>query len=260
MTPVTPPADKRNLTWPVKLGIGAVGGVCLALVKLVEVNFYIGESGPKAIGGFLTLLAFVLLAALSSVFLGEKEPKKVFLQGLLAPSLLIALIHQGAGLPAQTPSASPSAIPSFGIMELLIPGVHAEELLQEMQAKALDVPVERIRGTATDGALLALGRGSASASFMYVIGKGTDARQASAVADRVQRALLTSGSGLRVQTIRIEGRNELYVTVGGLLTGPEAARTRADVVKKVVDSGQVDAATLKMLVNGPVVDGRELLK
>src|SRR2546425_8583177 len=92
-------AKKTHLTRTLKFAIGAGAGLSLALVKLVEVNFYIGQPSPIIFGGVLTMLAFAVLAALFTTFADDAEPGKLFMQGLLAPSLLIAVVHRGADSP-----------------------------------------------------------------------------------------------------------------------------------------------------------------
>src|SRR5207247_9480898 len=95
MTTVASPSSKDSVAAAVKFGIGAGAGLCLALVKLVEANFFIGQASQVALGGALTMMAFAILAAVFTAFADENDRGKLFMQGLLAPSLLIALIHRG---------------------------------------------------------------------------------------------------------------------------------------------------------------------
>ncbi len=237
-----------------KAGIGAGAGVCLAIVKLIEVNFYLGQPHAQVVGGILTALAFVALAALFSAFVSEKDPRKIFTQGLLAPSLLVALVHQGAAMPGATTTSSPESIPTLsGLVQLVEPTLYAEQ-----RPGVQVVTPDRLRATVSDGALLMLGRGSVASSFMYVVGKTTRQEEATAVAERVQRVLTGARLSSRAQVIQIQGNPERYVIVGGLQTQAEATRIRREVITKVVDSGQTDPGALKLLVNGVIVDGRSL--
>jgi len=239
-----------------KAGIGAGAGLCLAIVKLVEVNFYLGQPQAQVVGGILTAVAFVALAALFSAFVAEKEVRKIFMQGLLAPSLLVALIHQGAAMPGATTTASPDAIPSLsGLVQLVEATLYAEQ-----RPGVQVVSPDRLQATVGEGALLMLGRATVASSFVYVVGKTTNQQEALAAKERVQRVLTGARLSSRAQVIQIQGSPETYVIVGGLRTQPEATRIRREVITKVVDGGQADAGTLKLLVNGVIVDGRSLAR
>ena len=88
-----------------KLGLGAIGALCLGLLKLINANFYIDSaSRGVVIGAYLTYGAYLILGmAVGSLFCEhfENDPhktrKSAFLMGLLAPSILIAIITKPIG-------------------------------------------------------------------------------------------------------------------------------------------------------------------
>src|SRR5262249_3622274 len=94
---VAAPQASPKVARSLKFVIGAGAGVCLALVKLLEVNFYIGQSQAAVAGGLLAAAAFLVVGALFTAFgTDEHDTGKLFMQGLLAPSLIIAIAHRGA--------------------------------------------------------------------------------------------------------------------------------------------------------------------
>jgi hypothetical protein len=250
----TPPAMSTRA----KFGIGAGAGFCLSLVKLLEVNFYIGQTPPVILGGALTVLAFGLVAALYTAFgTDERETGKLFMQGLLAPSLVIALVHRGADATATT-TPDPS-IPTLGaISELLMPSLHAQAPASP-RAEVQTLRADRFNGSAADGALMLLGRAPARASYVYVVGKTASESEAQAAAAKVRKAVQASGSRDQVQIFKPEGATDFLVTVGGFQTETQATATRRELVKAVAAQTS-DQSTLKLLINGPIVDGRGLVK
>jgi len=84
--------------WLQKAGIGAVGGIALSLLKLIDNGFFI-ESGLNraTVAAYLTYAAYVLLGMIVAVFLTDPDtplPKlgrSAFVLGLLAPSVLLAI-------------------------------------------------------------------------------------------------------------------------------------------------------------------------
>ncbi len=251
----TPPAMSTRA----KFGIGAGAGFCLSLVKLLEVNFYIGQTPPVIIGGALTVLAFGLVAALYTAFgTDERETGKLFMQGLLAPSLVIALVHRGADATA-TATPDPS-IPTLGaISELLMPSLHAQGPASPRAAEVQTLRADRFNGSAADGALMLLGRAPARASYVYVVGKTASESEAQAAAAKVRKAAQAAGSRDQVQIFKPEGTADFLVTVGGFQTQSQATATRRELVKAVAAQAS-DQNTLKLLINGPIVDGRGLVK
>lgn len=240
-----------------KGGIGALAGLCLALIKLVEVNFYIGQPSGVVLGGVLTMAAFVTLAAAWASCADETDVGKLFTNGLLAPSLLIALVHQGAD--AAQPRTNNVSIPTLNVTELFMPVVHAQERTTAT-SRVRTLRPGQFDGSVADGALMVLGRPQAQTSFVYVVGQTRDPKQATAAMQKVSAAEHQAGVSAAVHVVRAEATGDFYVTIGDFQTAAGAARTKQQVVDKVLSSRGVDPEALKLLVSGPVVDGRALVQ
>src|SRR5258708_5297018 len=90
-----------ELSWQVKAGIGALGGFGLAILKLIDAKFYLqSDSWQEPTAAYLTYFCYMILGSLVAVFLTEHDlpvPKlrrSSFVLGLLAPSVLVALLTQ----------------------------------------------------------------------------------------------------------------------------------------------------------------------
>jgi xanthine/uracil/vitamin C permease (AzgA family) len=257
---IASPNSRHSIAPAVKFGIGAGAGLCLALVKLVEANFFIGQPSQVAMGGALTMVAFAILAAVFTAFAEENDRGKLFMQGLLAPSLLIALIHRGVDAPEG--KAADVTIPTLGrVSEFFVPTVLAQAAAPPAQTKAVQTIKSRdVSGSATDGALILLGRPQQQAFYVYVVGKTADLAQAQKTADRISKALKEAGASTSANVVRTEGSADFLVTVGSFQTSEAATRMRRDVIGKAVNAPQADEASVKLLVNGRVVDARTLVK
>jgi hypothetical protein len=262
MLPDVRGSSVRAVSPAVKLAIGAGAGFCLSLVKLLEVNFYIGQAGPVILGGVLTMVAFGVVAALFTAFGNdEHDTAKLFMQGLLAPSLIIALVHRGADLP--TTKGPDVSIPTLGALsDLLIPTLYAEPQAPAPPHPAAAVTVlkpDQFDGSVTDGALMLLGRSQDPSSFAFVVGKTTDPNQAQATAAKVRAAAQHAGLQETVHVVKAATSGDYFVTVGGFHSAADTATLKKQVVAKVLVSPLADQATLRLLVQGPVIDGRALL-
>jgi hypothetical protein len=253
----TPRTAKTTGTRTAKFLIGAGAGFSLALVKLVEVNFYIGQASAIVLGGALTMVAFAVLAALFTMFAEDAEPGKLFMQGLLAPSLLVAVVHRGAD--AANAMAADVTVPTLSITELLMPTVHAQAPAAAQPAVKTLKPGQ-FEGTLADGALMVLGRAQQQESFVYVVGKTTDRQQATSAAAKLRRMTQQAGLQVPITVVQAEGSSDLFVTVGSFQSAADAAKTKTQVVDKVLNAPQTDQSALKALLNGPIVDGRTLAK
>src|SRR5215470_4811215 len=86
---------REEISWKFKALIGACGGTCLVMLRLIDANFFIYEEWGTMLGGYLTALGFVVLSTIFTCFVDENNPRKLFTQALLAPSLLIAMVKTG---------------------------------------------------------------------------------------------------------------------------------------------------------------------
>jgi hypothetical protein len=260
MSTLASATSTKSLSTALKFSIGAGAGLCLALVKLVEANFFIGQASQVVLGGALTMLAFAILAAVFTAFAEENERGKLFMQGLLAPSLLIALIHRGVDAPeAKAPDV---AIPTLGMVsEFFVPTVLAQAPPTAAQPQAVQtIRSKELAGTATDGALMLLGRAQQQASYVYVVGKTADGAQAQKTAAIIRKSVKDAGASAPVVVVQPQGSPDFFVTVGSFQTAAGATNVRRGVIDKVVNAPTTDSAAVKLLVNGRVVDGRTLVR
>ena len=192
--------------------VGGAAGVCLVLVKLIQVDFYLDPTIPPEDmwGGFLTAGAFVVITMIFTAFLDESNPRKLFLQGLAAPSFIVALAQPGMlDKPNDTEDKS---IPELPALTLTLT-VHAQE--REPATKPTDsFPVEtlskeQLKGSLTGGALRFVGRTPAS-PHAYIIGRTSDPDHARRVAEIYKDLLNTQP----VRLLQLEGGDTIYLAVG----------------------------------------------
>ena len=88
-------SNGRKLKWHNKALIGLGGGVCLALLHLMDKKFFLVDSPyPNFVSiGLLTTLAMVLIGVIYATVMEEQTHGKVFVNGLLAPSILLAILR-----------------------------------------------------------------------------------------------------------------------------------------------------------------------
>jgi len=84
-----------QINWKIKIIIGACGGICLTVIRLIDANFFLDHEGPTVLGGYLTALGLVILSSIFTCFVDETSHGKLFMQALLAPSLLVAMVSTG---------------------------------------------------------------------------------------------------------------------------------------------------------------------
>ena len=67
-------SDRLQIPW-YQIGlIGATGGLCLGILKLIDCNFYVEcASSNEAIAGFLTYGAYLVLGTITAIFLSDHE-------------------------------------------------------------------------------------------------------------------------------------------------------------------------------------------
>jgi len=93
-------SNLNTIAWNEKAIIGASGGLSLVILKLIEADFFLTSSLSEAeiLARYLTYIAYLLLGVMVAIFFtdseGNKEKvrKNAFISGLVAPSLLLALL------------------------------------------------------------------------------------------------------------------------------------------------------------------------
>jgi hypothetical protein len=112
---------------------------------------------------------------------------------------------------------------------------------------------------------VAIGRPVAKADHLFVIGTTPDQGKAAAIAEAINSALAGRAGPmsreLRFSVVKIEGSEQFYVVAGGLQTHSAAVTAEQqvkDAAFKLMVSDPKQAGTAKLLLQGAVVDGRQL--
>ena len=230
-----------------KILAGAVGGISLAMLKLIDAGFYIhkGIEHPDAITGYMTYLCFVFLGMVVAVFLSEeteseqKNKKDAFILGLLAPSLLIAIVTSpagvggGAGLRSLENHADQVTIPQLpsdtdasagrGLVDWLVGTAYAQVdkdpvlILQKNEFKELRK--KDFKSPTGMRFLEALGRKVPSEEYIIVLGQTKDIKTAKLARRNVDNLIKkystkADKTDLRVVVKKLEGSNQYVLLLG----------------------------------------------
>jgi len=283
----------KEINWKLKALIGACGGVCLVITKLLAGTIS-QEFGGNKLGAGLTLFCLVTLSTIFTCFMEESNRGKLFMQALLAPSFLIAAVTAGdaknqelgaKGADVNPLKPVPTASPSIQTPERQkIPisqqapsskgerPIHAAlPLPLTTQAANLfaiaqggnsndDLKVETLNerelGSLTDGALAVLGRPQPPKFFIFIVGKTEDENLALGNGRNLKKYLQNFGAKIRLR--RPAGSREIYLTIGEFDTYEAAGRVKDRVGERAQTISDVE--TKNLLSEGKVVDGRTLFR
>lgn len=264
----------NQIAWWQKAGIGALGGLGLAILKLIDARFFLGSvSSTEAVAAYLTYFCYMLLGSLVAVFLTDHdlpEPKmrrSAFVLGLLAPSVLLAIVTQPVK-PGQFPAESIRDVPK--ISSWFVPSAYAQEPPKSdtgpgpmEQSKIVTFTKEQVQPSFGSAILSALGRKGLVVPHAYVVGTTTDKQKALVAAKKVDWVLSTAEADIKLATrvVKPEGADRYYITIGRP-AGPEMvldvkSAARSAAIKALTTTPSPDdkeAATL--LLQGKVVDVR----
>jgi hypothetical protein len=259
-----------------KLMIAAIGAVCLSLLKLISAGFYLGASTPQAaLGAYLTYLAYVLLGMAVGAFfcedsnVPEKTRKSAFLMGLLAPSILLAIISQppNSGVLAGTDAGKIPTI-SMRIMDGLFPIAHAQTTTPA-SAKQVEI-LSKDESTAGfwDGVKNALGLAPGKQDqSLWVVGKTDDVGAAEKTAGDLDQWLKKFPSAnlqdLKSKIVKPEGSNTFYVTVGGMVAPAQATAIDKSIRKSAAEtlgnqSTAQDKSAASTAIKGNIINSSAL--
>lgn len=255
--------------------IGASGGVALVLLKLIEVQFFVDDiSSRKAIAAFLTYGAYIVLGVIVAIFFTDdsledgKRKKSAFVAGLLAPSLLIAILRQPLPGPgAEISKPDPSLIPKIGML-FISPAYSQTPATKPSASKSpqpavVELKRDDVEPSFGDGVKAAIGRAAPSKSYFYVLGQADSKDKAVSAAMGVNKLIEAQkgAPGTSAYVIRPEGTDKWFVTVGKNATASTALDTRAATQSAAVGaltSGtatQMDRTAAKLVLDGKVVNG-----
>ena len=221
------------------ISIGALGGVILVLLKLIEERFYVSEPlGTTAITAYLTYVAYIIMGAVAAYIFVEKvesydkTKKNAFVMGLLAPSVFLAIAQEPINN-NQNPADADKSVPDIGAV--LMPSAWASEHAQTNTegSEGEDDPEHAQTNTeGSEGEIIAelitrqqlepeffealkeaIGRGAVMKKYSFVLGKTSNERKAQDFATLVNTAVLAAEEQLTARVIRPEGKETFYVTV-----------------------------------------------
>ena len=259
-----------------KLGLGAIGALCLGLLKLINANFYLGTTTSNvALGAYLTYGAYLILGMAVGTLFCEQFPtdanktrKSAFLMGLLAPSILIAIItkpiggdNEGGGKTQGIPSLPTTMVDFF------VSSAYAQSPTPTATAAPTVTVITKSDVVPGLGAGIksALGAQTAIQDSLFVVGKSNNETEAVKTAEQIN-ALFKKGNehDLKAQVIKPQGGNEVFVTIGNITSATGAAETQTKAkeaaVKALTGSTLVptEQATAKTLLGGNVYKSEAL--
>lgn len=224
--------------WLHKALIGALGGLALALLKLIDAKFYLTSLfSVESQAAYLTYFCYMILGSVTAVFLSDQdEPpaklrKSAFLLGLLAPSVLLAIANQ----PIKSPPAETPVIPRLGAW--FVSSAHAQQTAPT-QAPAPATQAQVVSRTSYepsfgDAVAAALGRKTLSTPYAYVVGVTSDQKKALSTASKLNLALAGQAgtpAGLpSAQVLQFKGEPDYYVLLGGLASKEKQSNLAASV-------------------------------
>lgn len=262
--PAQPPAAS-HMRWWVKAVIGGAGGLALALLFLINQKFMMGDGNEAALGAILLSGAVVLVGMLLGAVVPENAPFKIFIYGLMAPSLLSNVVAQsgGSGSPGANivaPSLPPLALPapapqqsSFG------PRWNFDEariiLAAETKPGVRKVAPHEVGNSLRSGALRLLGNDGPPNRFAYVVGTTDSRADALTFAAYLNAAIPQADRVGGVQVLTSGEKSRHVVAVGGLMTLKDAHLVRSYTLRALA---QTNPQLVPYLMNGQVMDGSEL--
>jgi hypothetical protein len=257
----------NTVAWNEKAIIGASGGLSLVILKLIEADFFLTSSLSEAeiLARYLTYIAYLLLGIMVAIFFtdsdGNKEKvrKNAFISGLVAPSLLLALLSppnigedidptthiQQLGERIQPSNFSPLSTesatdnndsskldfaPTFSRVRSTDAQVNKSTIVNGV--KVLDIVPDDIE-TATFGQLLlgAIGRSPNLKNYVFVVGKTTSQHNAVNIAVNIN-AFFTKKRPLGVPSAIVmhpKNTNQYYITIGEI-----NLKTDAKLIKRKI--------------------------
>jgi hypothetical protein len=247
-----------DLTWWQKAGIGALGGLGLAVLKLIDQKFFLGSiTSVEASAAYLTYICYMVLGSLAAVFLTDHDlpPVKVrrgaFVIGLLAPSVLLAIANQNV---TQGPSKSDITKPIPKLSSLFLSSAYAEERpkLNENESPKNEPAIAVLpKSTANpgfwDAVKAAVGRKEPDEKFVYVVGATPDKQKALDTAESMN-ALLFKPAGeekqVKSRAVKLEGEQGYFVVVGDVGMRDAVLRTKVEATSAAVKSLATDTVSL----------------
>lgn len=272
-----------DLPWWSKAGVGAVGGLALALLKLIDAKFYLSTwPSIEAYAAYLTYFCYMLLGSAAAVFLADHElpsqkvRRSAFVLGLLAPSVLLAIANQPfKSAPAeQLPSAK---IPWLGLIPL--PAANAQgasdpagtglRLVEKPRISLIPKSAQEL--TFYEAFAAALGRTVSHDQYLVIVGATESREKALATVNDIQVLFKASGTSVGAsdpRVFKVEGSTKYVVTIGGTATLQAATAVKASASTRAIGgltNSQVSVLSVDQrkdltnaVVNAPIISTRNL--
>jgi len=232
----------NTIGWNEKAIIGASGGLSLVILKLIEADFFLTSSLSEAeiLVRYLTYIAYLILGIMVAIFFtdsdGNKEKvrKNAFISGLVAPSLLLALVSppnvdgdvdptsriHDLGERIQPSNFSPlgtteSATPTFSRVRSTDAQAAGYTIVNGV--KVLDIVPDDIEKPSFGQLLLgAIGRNPNLKNYVFVVGKTTSQHNAVNIAVKINSFIKPSLSVPRAIVIHPKNTKEYYISIGAI--------------------------------------------
>jgi len=260
-----------------KAFIGAAGGFSLVLLKLIEEKFFIGAAETKIIVGYLTYGSYIILGMIVATFLTdhdltkEKGKRQALIMGLLAPSILIAIMtNSNTGNNFENKPSNINKVKGLGFNISLISSAYAEEpdnlITIPSRAGIKIIKKSDVEPSVKDAFLEVIGRKSEKVVAAFVVGSSNNAGRAMEVAWQLNTALdCSDNSNGCAEVITPEGGGLIYVTVGGLQEIEWAIKAQSFALQRIITSiesspEQYKGKLVSLISQGQLVEGREFFE
>lgn len=269
--------DEQLLTTKHKAFVGAIGGLCLVLLKLIEQKFYVGSASTNiVVAAYLTYAAYIVLGMIVAAYLTDHDlpnmkcKRHALMMGLLAPSILIAIVSK----PVDYQNIKGSVLkdlPSIGAIfineayaqEPTQPGKDESNEILQMVVKLTKADVDISFGQAF---LTTINRAPIDKKFVYVVGVSNEQARAVDVANRLNSIVECKNSDTSMPCAIVfspVGSNKNFVSVGGLVSEDSAYEAKLGswqaVLKKLRETNDKSTTDIANLVaQGEVVQGYAL--
>lgn len=255
-------AQMRATKWWQRMGAGGLGGTALALLFLAKSNFLLGEPPLALLGGYLSAGSFVAMGLIVGLVLGEQVPMKIFVFGLMAPSVFSNALSQteaGGDLGQIELPGLPTSLPGLNFTPSS--ATEVAPFPRVILVASQDPPIRKIDpgtvgNSVQSGAKKFLGRRSPAIRFAYVVAATADKDKALDFARYLNQAIPGVHRFGGAQILTIEGSRTNIVTIGGLVSREAAERLQKHLVNLAAMS---QPSLVPYLLKGRVVDGKRLV-
>jgi hypothetical protein len=219
------------MAWYKKIFLGALGGCCLVMVRMIVEGFFHSQD-VSHVGVWLGAAATVLIAGIWTYAEdGEEKPGKLIRFGFAAPGVLFLLVSQGANhLSAPKKTVSPNEIPEITtdaasyLLNLIVPEAKAEKLVSKIDAPSHksaiseknyeEISLKSMKASVASGTRAFIGLPTERITYACIVGKSDSVEKAKKLANELN-ALRTPNSEV-FRAIEIKETNQFFVLAGSV--------------------------------------------